>query len=146
MSIHNSEIHEGVMLQEEFVSIPVSVFEDLIRAETERDILENILTGEFAKAYFIDGSIDVPHGSVGAFMILPLYDAYELTGDKKYAVDDVLKAIQTARAKHHRGTLRVEIGVCPCSCEESASDEKGAADTNAAASDMEDPADDEACE
>ena len=111
MSIHNSEIHEGVMLQEEFVSIPVSVFEDLIRAETERDILENILTG-----------------------------------DKKYAVDDVLKAIQTARAKHHRGTLHVEIGVCPCSCVESASDEKGAADTNAAASDMEDPADDEACE
>lgn len=111
MSIHNSEIHEGVMLQEEFVSIPVSVFEELIRAETERDILENILTG-----------------------------------DKKYAVDDVLKAIQTARAKHHRGTLRVEIGVCPCSCEESASDEKGAADTNAAASDMEDTADDEACE
>lgn len=111
MSIVNSEIHEGVMLQEEFVSIPVSVFEELIRAETERDILENIITG-----------------------------------DKKYAVDDVLKAIQTARAKHHRGTLRVEIGVCPCSCEENASDEKDAADTNAAASDTEVTDETETCE
>lgn len=109
MSIHNSEINEGVMLQEEFVSIPVSVFEELIRAETERDILEHILTG-----------------------------------DKKYAAEDVLKAIQTAREKHHRGVLRVEIGVCPCSCEESDPDEKDVAD--AAASDTEDPANDEACE
>ena len=78
MSIVNSEIHEGVMLQEEFVSIPVSVFEDLIRAETERDILENFITG-----------------------------------DKKYALDDVLKAIQTAREKHLRGVMRIDIGVAP---------------------------------
>ncbi len=40
--------------------------------------------GEFAKSYFIDGSVDSPHGSVGAFMILPLFDAWELTGDEKY--------------------------------------------------------------
>ena len=111
MSIHNSEIHEGVMLQEEFVSIPVSVFEDLIRAETERDILEAVLSGEH-----------------------------------KYTAGDVLKAIQTARAKNHRGTLRVEIGVCPCSCEEPASDKKGAADTNAAASDTEVADETETCE
>ena len=45
MSIRNSEIPEGLMMQEEFVSIPVPVFEDLIRAETERDILEAVLTG-----------------------------------------------------------------------------------------------------
>ena len=45
MSIRNSEIPEDMMMQEEFVSIPVSVFEDLIRAETERDILEAVLTG-----------------------------------------------------------------------------------------------------
>lgn len=106
MSIVNSEIHEGVMLQEEFVSIPVSVFEDLIRAETERDILENIITG-----------------------------------DKKYAVDDVLKAIQTAREKHRRGVLRIEIGACPCSGEE-----PDAADTNTAASDTEVSDEAEACE
>lgn len=106
MSIVNSEIHEGVMLQEEFVSITVSVFEDLIRAETERDILENIITG-----------------------------------DKKYAVDDVLKAIQTAREKHLRGVLRIEIGACPCSGEE-----PDAADTNTAASDTEVSDEAEACE
>ena len=83
MSIRNSEIHEGVMLQEEFVSVPVSVFEELIRAETERDILEAVLSGE-----------------------------------SKYNADEVLKAIKTAREKHHCGVLRIEIGACPCSCEE----------------------------
>lgn len=40
--------------------------------------------GELAKAYFIDGTIDLPHGSVGVFAVLPLFDAYEITGDKKY--------------------------------------------------------------
>ena len=46
--------------------------------------------GEFAKSYFMDGSVNAAHGSVGAFMILPLFDAYELTGDKKY-LDCALK-------------------------------------------------------
>ncbi len=41
-------------------------------------------SGEFAKSYFLDGSIDSCHGSVGAFIVLPLLDAYEITGDKKY--------------------------------------------------------------
>ena len=41
-------------------------------------------SGEFAKSYFIDGSIDKAHGSVGAFIILPLLDAYERTKDEKY--------------------------------------------------------------
>ena len=41
-------------------------------------------SGEFAKSYFLDGSVDSPHGSVGAFMVLPLFDAYERTGDEKY--------------------------------------------------------------
>lgn len=109
MSIVNSEIHEGVLLQEEFVSIHVSVFEDLIRAETERDILESILTGE-----------------------------------NKYTADDVLKAIQTAREKHHRGALRIEIGSCPCKKPDTAVDK--ADDTGAVAGDAEDPADDAACE
>ena len=40
--------------------------------------------GEFAKSYFLDGSVDSPHGSIGAFMALPLFDAYEVTGDEKY--------------------------------------------------------------
>jgi hypothetical protein len=41
-------------------------------------------SGEFAKSYFIDGAIESAHGSVGAFIILPLMDAYELTGEEKY--------------------------------------------------------------
>lgn len=41
-------------------------------------------SGEFAKSYFLDGSIDSPHGSIGAFIILPLFDAYERTGDQKH--------------------------------------------------------------
>ena len=40
--------------------------------------------GEFAKSYFLDGSVNSRHGSVGAFMILPLLDAYALTGDERY--------------------------------------------------------------
>lgn len=40
--------------------------------------------GEFAKAYFLDGSISARHGSIGAFIVLPLLDAYELTGEEKY--------------------------------------------------------------
>lgn len=96
MSIHNSEIHEGVMLQEEFVSIPVSVFEDLIRAETERDILEAVLSGE-----------------------------------SKYNASEVLVAIQTAREKHHRGVLRIEIGTCPCPCEELDANAEKAVSNNA---------------
>lgn len=49
-------------------------------------------SGEFAKSWFIDGTIDSPHGSVGAFFCLPLFDAYELTGDKKY-LDCALKSV-----------------------------------------------------
>ena len=48
--------------------------------------------GEFAKSYFLDGSVDSPHGSVGAFMVLPLFDAYEVTGEKKY-LDAALKGM-----------------------------------------------------
>lgn len=93
MSIFETKIRECEIPHEDFVSIPVHYFEDLIRAETERDILEIILTS-----------------------------------DKKCAADDVLKAIQTAREKHHRGVLSIEVGACPCSCEES-----DAAGTNTAA-------------
>ncbi len=46
MSLGNSDIHEGVLLEEDYISIPVSVYEELIRAETERDILEATLEGE----------------------------------------------------------------------------------------------------
>ena len=49
-------------------------------------------SGEFAKTYFLDGSIDSPHGSVGAFIILPLLDAYEKTGEQKY-LDSALKGL-----------------------------------------------------
>lgn len=49
-------------------------------------------SGEFAKTYFLDGSIDSAHGSIGAFITLPLLDAYERTGDKKY-LDSALKGL-----------------------------------------------------
>lgn len=48
-------------------------------------------SGEFAKSWFMDGSINAAHGSVGAFMILPLLDARTLTGEQKYA-DCALRA------------------------------------------------------
>lgn len=41
-------------------------------------------SGEFAKSWFIDGTVSSPHGSVGAFFCLPLFDAWELTHDQKY--------------------------------------------------------------
>lgn len=40
--------------------------------------------GELAKSYFMDGSVNAPHGSVGCFLVLPLFDAFELTGDRRY--------------------------------------------------------------
>lgn len=40
--------------------------------------------GEFAKSYFVDGSIDAAHGSVGAFVLPPLLEAYTRSGDAKY--------------------------------------------------------------
>jgi hypothetical protein len=47
--------------------------------------------GEFAKSWFMDGTIDSAHGSVGVFMAIPLFGAYEASGDKKY-LDSALKA------------------------------------------------------
>ena len=41
-------------------------------------------SGEFAKNYFMDGSIESPHGSVGAFIIPALFAAYDDCGDIKY--------------------------------------------------------------
>ncbi len=40
--------------------------------------------GEFAKSWFMDGTINAKHGSVGVFFTLPLFDAYQETGDQKY--------------------------------------------------------------
>ena len=48
--------------------------------------------GEFAKSYFVDGSVDSPHGSVASFVIPPLFDAYERSGDRKY-LDTALKGV-----------------------------------------------------
>ena len=106
MSIVNSEIREGVLLEQDYISIPVGLFEDLIRAETERDILEAALLGEH-----------------------------------KYSASEVLEAILTARKKHLRGVMRIEIGVAP-PAEPEPSDE----DADAAADDEEDTDGTEACE
>ena len=46
MSIVNSDIREGVLVDQDYVSIPLGLFEDLIRAETERDVLEAAIEGE----------------------------------------------------------------------------------------------------
>lgn len=46
MSIVNSDIREGVLVEQDYVSIPLGLFEDLIRAETERDVLEATIEGE----------------------------------------------------------------------------------------------------
>lgn len=45
MSIVNSEIPEEGVLVEEMVTIPLALFEELIRAETERDVLEATIEG-----------------------------------------------------------------------------------------------------
>jgi len=49
-------------------------------------------SGELAKTYFLDGSIDKAHGSVGAFSVLPLFDAWERSGQQKY-LDAALKGV-----------------------------------------------------
>lgn len=108
MSIVNSDIREGVLVEQDYVSIHLGLFEDLIRAETERDVLEATIEGE-----------------------------------NNFVASEVLKAIQTAREKHHRGALRIEIGACPCKKPDTAVDK--ADDTGAVAGDAEDPADDAAC-
>ncbi len=46
--------------------------------------------GELAKSWYLDGAVDSRHGSVGMFLVLPLFDAYEATGEKKY-LDGALK-------------------------------------------------------
>lgn len=59
-------------------------------------------SGEFAKSYFLDGSIDKAHGSVGAFIILPLLDAYEKTGDKKY-LDSAVRGLDFYLGEFEKG-------------------------------------------
>lgn len=45
MSIENSEIIEEGVLVEGMVTIPLALFEELIRAETEMDVLEAAIEG-----------------------------------------------------------------------------------------------------
>ena len=59
-------------------------------------------SGEFAKSYFLDGSIDKAHGSVGAFIILPLFDAYERTKDKRY-LDSALRGLDFYLGEFEKG-------------------------------------------
>ena len=58
--------------------------------------------GEFAKSYFLDGTIDSAHGSIGSFVILPLFDAYQISGDKKY-LDCALKALDFYLSEFEKG-------------------------------------------
>lgn len=57
MSIVNSDIREGVLLEQDYISIPVGLFEDLIRTETERDILEATIEGK--NSYLADEVLSV---------------------------------------------------------------------------------------
>ncbi len=59
-------------------------------------------SGEFAKNYFMDGSIAAPHGSTGAFIVLPLMDAYERTGDRKY-LDSALRGLNFYLDEFNKG-------------------------------------------
>ena len=99
-------IRDGVLVEQDYVSIPLGLFEDLIRAETERDVLEATIEGE-----------------------------------NSFVASEVLKSIQTARKKHLRGVMRIEIGVAP-----PAEPEPGDEATDAAAESEEDPDEAEACE
>ena len=49
-------------------------------------------SGEFAKSWYLDGSVDARHGVIGVFMALPLFDAYDQTGERKY-LDAALRAV-----------------------------------------------------
>lgn len=59
-------------------------------------------SGEFAKSYFMDGTIDKAHGSVGAFIILPLLDAYERTEDQKY-LDSAIRGLDFYLGEFEKG-------------------------------------------
>nr|HML47148.1 hypothetical protein [Clostridia bacterium] len=48
--------------------------------------------GEFAKSWFMDGSANAKHGTVGVFFTLPLFDAHRLTGERKY-LDAALRSL-----------------------------------------------------
>lgn len=58
--------------------------------------------GEFAKSYFVDGSIDSAHGSIAAFVIPPLFEAYKRSGDKKY-LDSALKGLDFYLSEFNKG-------------------------------------------
>lgn len=45
--------------------------------------------GEYAKAWDADGNVVVRNGTVGAFLILPMVDAYRVSGEAKYLVSAV---------------------------------------------------------
>ncbi len=67
----------------EYAKTALSLCDFALRVQAE--------SGEFAKTWFLDGSVNSVHGSVGAFMILPLFDAFDFTGERKY-LDCALKA------------------------------------------------------
>jgi len=41
-------------------------------------------SGQLAKTWFIDGTVDNPNGSVAVFYVVPLFVAWQETGDEKY--------------------------------------------------------------
>ena len=59
-------------------------------------------SGEFAKSYFMDGSIEAPHGSVGAFILLGLFAAYDYSHDEKY-LNSALKGLDFYLSEFQKG-------------------------------------------
>ena len=64
------------LVRPEYRRVAMGLCDFAVKAQTPR--------GEFAKSWFIDGSIDSPHGTIGSFFIPPLLDAYTLTGEETY--------------------------------------------------------------
>ena len=58
--------------------------------------------GEFAKTYFLDGTVDSRHGTVAAFSILPLFDAYQISNDEKY-LNCAIRALDFYLAEFEKG-------------------------------------------
>lgn len=60
----------------EYARVAMGLCDFALRAQQE--------SGEFAKSWFMDGTIHAAHGSVGVFFVLPLFDAWRRTEDRRY--------------------------------------------------------------
>jgi len=64
------------MPKPEYVEFAMDICDFAVRAQSE--------SGEFAKSWNEDGTVNQQEGTIGCFLIPPLLTAYRRTGDKKY--------------------------------------------------------------